>query len=390
MSSHPNKPQSQQSHEVTNPPNDSKKRKFSDVDVSHSPYFKIRALVQQLRPHVIEVLRTPDFRNCEAANEIRRRVKGIGVNYGLLGDNLPPPDQVIALLKSKNIQKIRIFDPNQDVLNALHGSDISVILGVRNEDLRQLASTPSFATTWVNTNVAPHSSSVKFTYVSAGNEVVGGELSSYVLGAMQNLDAALVAANIAIPVSTTVSLQVLGSSYPPSSGAFADPATMTPIVAFLAEKQSPLLVDAYPYFAYIGDPANIKLEYALFQETSAVVKDGELGYNNLFDAMVDATYAALEKVGGSNVGIVVSESGWPSAGNGDIATKANAQTYVNNLIAHVSPGTGTPKRPGKALETYVFALFNEDLKPGGTEQNFGLYYPDMAEVYPVNFAVTSG
>ncbi|KAK3008491.1 hypothetical protein RJ639_015102 [Escallonia herrerae] len=132
-------------------------------------------------------------------------VKGIGVNYGLLGDNLPPPDQVIALLKSKNIRKIRIFDPNQDVLNALHGSDISVILGVRNEDLRQLASTPSFATAWVNTNVVAHSSSVKFTYVSAGNEVVGGELSSYVLGAMQNLDAALVATNIAIPVSTTVS-----------------------------------------------------------------------------------------------------------------------------------------------------------------------------------------
>lgn len=38
--------------------NDVKKRKLSNTnmeDLQHSPYFKIRALVQQLRPHFIEV-----------------------------------------------------------------------------------------------------------------------------------------------------------------------------------------------------------------------------------------------------------------------------------------------------------------------------------------------
>nr|XP_048326848.1 uncharacterized protein LOC107414520 [Ziziphus jujuba var. spinosa] len=37
--------------------------------------FKIRALVQQLRPHVLEVVHTPDFRSCKGADEIRKKMK---------------------------------------------------------------------------------------------------------------------------------------------------------------------------------------------------------------------------------------------------------------------------------------------------------------------------
>ena len=55
------------------------------------------------------------------------------------------------------------------------------------------------------------------------------------------------------------------------------------------------------------------------------------------------------------------------------------------MIEHVSGTLGTPKRPGKSIETYVFAVFNENQKPPGTEQNFGLYYPTMTEVYHVEF-----
>ncbi|KAM1054641.1 hypothetical protein ACFX2I_001969 [Malus domestica] len=41
----------------------------------HSPHFKICALVHRLRPRFIEILRTPDFRNCKAADEIRKELK---------------------------------------------------------------------------------------------------------------------------------------------------------------------------------------------------------------------------------------------------------------------------------------------------------------------------
>ncbi|GMH18394.1 hypothetical protein Nepgr_020235 [Nepenthes gracilis] len=315
---------------------------------------------------------------------VQSGIYGIGINYGLLGDNLPPPDQVIPLLQARNIQKVRIFDPNPDVLRALEGSGIQVTVGVSNEDLQQLSSNPSAATDWVNANLIPHMPNIAISCVSAGNEVIPGPLDQFVLPAMANLDAALKAANINVPVSTAVSMAVLGSSYPPSAGIFSSSA-MSGIVGFLAANNYPLMANVYPYFAYAGDTADIKLEYALFTSPGPVVMDGSLQYSNLFDAMVDSLYSALEKASGGNVQVIVSETGWPTAGNGDITSVANAQVYQQNLISHVSSSTGTPKRPGQPIETYIFALFNEDLKPAGVEQNWGLYQPDMTEVYHVDF-----
>ncbi|XP_038685813.1 putative glucan endo-1,3-beta-glucosidase GVI [Tripterygium wilfordii] len=310
--------------------------------------------------------------------------QGIGVNYGLNGDNLPTPDKVVALLQSRNIEKVRLFDPNPGALKALGGSNIEVVLGVRNEDLQQLAQDSSFATQWVSTNVLPYVPAVKLRYVTAGNEVIPGPMAQYVLAAMQNLNNALKAANVAVPVSTVTHFKIIGKSFPPSSGAFADDSAsiLAPIVQFLASTHSPFFVNVYPYFAIDGDPSNIPLSYALGNSTTVVVTDGSSQYKTLFEAMIDTVYAALANVGGQNLNVVVSETGWPSGGGGSLATVDNAKTYVNDVVA--SSSSGTPKR-ANAVETYLFAIFNEDLKAAGTEQNFGLYHPDMTEVYHVNF-----
>lgn len=312
-------------------------------------------------------------------------VLGIGINYGLLGDNLPPAAQVVGLLRSRGVSKIRIFDPNSDVLKALGNTGISVIVGTRNEDLESLSKDPSYATKWVKEHIAPYASSTKIAYVSAGNEVIPGPLADYVLNAMQNLYAALVGANLNIPVTTAVAMNMLGNSYPPSAGVFSDDSIvfMTPISTFLSQQGTPLLVNVYPYFAYVGNRDTVPLSYALLQHNAPPVIDGSLQYDNLFHSMVDAVYSALDKVGASGVEVIVSETGWPSSGDQD-ATYGNAQTYNNNVIALESSRKGTPKRPGKAVQTYIFALFNENMKPAGTEQNFGLYHPDMTEVYHVN------
>ncbi|KAI3956097.1 hypothetical protein MKW98_027411 [Papaver atlanticum] len=257
----------------------------------------------------------------------------------MVSDNIPPPGQVISMCTSRNIQRLRLFEPNPAALASLSSSGIEVILGTRNEDLPHLAADPSYAKTWVETHVMPHVNTTFFKCISLGNEVIPGELANYVLPSMKNLDAALKAVGLKIPVSTSVPSNVLGISYPPSAGEFSN---------------------------------------------KVVVRDGALGYKNLFDAMVDAVYAALEKAGGSTVRIVVSETGWPSAGgDGLVATINNAQTYNRNLISHLALSPGTPRRPRQDLETYIFALFNEDLKAVGTERNFGLFYPNMTEVYVI-------
>ncbi|XP_038974681.1 glucan endo-1,3-beta-glucosidase-like [Phoenix dactylifera] len=318
---------------------------------------------------------------------IPTRVTSIGVCYGMQGNNLPQPSTVVNLYKSNNIKAMRLYDPNQAALQALKGSNIQLILDVPNSSLQSLASSASAASNWVQTNVKAYSSGVSFKYIAVGNEVIPGNLAQYVLPAMRNIYSALSSAGLQnqIKVSTSVATSVLGgNSSPPSSGFFASDALtyLSPIVKFLASNGAPLLVNVYPYFSYVGNPTQIKLDYALFTSPGTVVTDGQYKYQNLFDAIVDAVYAALEKAGGSNVVIVVSESGWPSAG-GTAATISNAKTYNQNLINHV--GQGTPRRSGKALETYIFEMFNENEKSAGVEQNFGLFYPNTNPVYSINF-----
>lgn len=314
-------------------------------------------------------------------------VESIGVCYGRNGDNLPSPIDTINLFKSNNIASMRLYAPDHDALQALRGSNINLILDVPVPDLASIASDPNSAATWVQTNVKAYSPDVSFRYIAVGNEQIPGNNANYVLPAMRNIKTALVSAGLdQIKVSTSVSYGVMGQSSPPSNGAFSPQAlpTLQPIVQFLAQTGAPLLVNVYPYFSYNGDEADIHLDYALFTAPGTVVNDGQYNYQNLFDAMMDALYTALEKAGGSSVGVVVSESGWPSAGGDAATTVGNAQTYNQNLINNV--GKGTPKRPG-AIEAYIFAMYNENKKGGlETERNFGLFFPNQQPVYKINFS----
>ncbi|KAJ3691724.1 hypothetical protein LUZ61_020888 [Rhynchospora tenuis] len=311
-------------------------------------------------------------------------VRSIGVCYGMNGNNLPSKADVVKLYQSKGITAMRIYGPDSATLAALKGTNIKLIMDVGNSNLGSLASSSSAAASWVKDNVQAYYPGVSIKYIAVGNEVTGSDTSK-ILPAMKNIYSALSSAGLqnSIKVSTAVSTAVIGTSYPPSKGAFSSDASsyMTPIVQYLSQIGAPLLANVYPYFSYVGNKGSISLDYALFTSSGTVVTDGSNKYQNLFDAMVDALYSAMEKVGGSNVGIVISESGWPSAG-GDSATVSNAQKYNQNLINHV--GKGTPKK-STALETYIFAMFNENQKSAGIEQNWGLFYPNKQPVYSIIF-----
>nr|XP_016489956.1 PREDICTED: lichenase-like [Nicotiana tabacum] len=227
---------------------------------------------------------------------VKEGAQSVGVYYGMLGNNFPPASQVVQLYKSKNIRRMRLYDPNQAALQALRGSNIQVMLGVPNSDLQNIAANPSNANNWVQRNVRNFWPAVKFSYA--------------------------------------------------------------------------------------GNPRDISLPYALFIAPNVVVQDGSLGYMNLFDAMLDAVYAALSRAGGGSIEIVVSESGWPSAG-AFAATTNNAATYYKNLIQHVK--RGSPRRPNKVIETYLFAMFDENNKNPELEKHFGLFSPNKQPKYPLNF-----
>uniref|UniRef100_A0A7N0UIS1 glucan endo-1,3-beta-D-glucosidase n=1 Tax=Kalanchoe fedtschenkoi TaxID=63787 RepID=A0A7N0UIS1_KALFE len=313
----------------------------------------------------------------------------IGVNYGTLADNLPPPSQVATFLKTKTtIDRIKIFDCNPEILNAFADTGIAVTVTVADADVLPLTNLDS-AKAWLAAHILPFLPRTLINRIAVGNEILHHKdrvLIANLLRAMETLTSALRLAGITtIQVSTPHSLGILSASEPPSSGKFRkgyDRAIFAPMLAYHRRTSTPFMVNPYPYFGF----TDRTLPYALFKPNDGVFDPAtNLTYTNMFDAQLDAVHSAMARLNYSDVDIVVAETGWPSAGDAaqPAVNLANAMSYNGNLIRHVNSGKGTPLMPNRRFETYVFSLFNENLKESESERNFGLFRPDFTPVYDV-------
>ncbi|KAL1327821.1 hypothetical protein AAHE18_13G330600 [Arachis hypogaea] len=168
--------------------------------------------------------------------------------------------------------------------------------------------------------------------------------SPLIVSALTFIHSALVAANLdqQIKVSTPHSSSIILDSFPPSQ-------------AFFNRTWNPVMVPLLKF---------------------------------LQSTVVDAAYFAMSDLNFTNIPIVVTESGWPSKGDSSSepdATVDNANTYNSNLIRHVLNNTGTPKHPGIAVSTYIYELYNEDLRTGPTSEKYwGLFYANGEPVYTLH------
>ncbi|XP_077246334.1 glucan endo-1,3-beta-D-glucosidase-like [Tasmannia lanceolata] len=329
---------------------------------------------------------------------LTRNVSGVGINYGTLGNNLPSPKKVAEMLQSTLIDKVKIYDTNPEILTAFSNSGIDLIVSVENENVANISSDTSAADKWFAERISPFLPATSVIAIAVGNEFLTNSAPASDMGvlvpAMRNLQSVLVSQGLdrKIKVTTSHSMAVLASSFPPSSASFLPDLipTMTPLVEFLADTGAPFMVNAYPYFAYRDNPSKIDLEYALLGNATGVHDSNGYVYTNMLDAQIDAVRSAIKAIGiNRTVEIIVSESGWPSKGDpGDIgATPENAKTYNTRLILRGDSPVGTPMRPKEKVDVFVFALFNENQKEGSaSERNFGIFNGDGSKVYEVDLS----
>lgn len=315
----------------------------------------------------------------------------IGICYGRVANNLPPPSSVNDLLKSNGIKYVRLFDADPATLQTLSSTGINLMIGVPNEILSFLASNADNASLkWLQSSVFAHIPTSQVRYFAVGNEVFLKDpyYTPYVVPAILNLYQALQTLGLSdsIKLSSPQAASVISNSYPPSSATF-NPylfSAILPLLQFLYNSHSPFMVNVYPYFSYINNENHVSLDYTLFKSENAV-RDGSLAYNNLFDASVDAFVYAMEKAGFKGVPMVVTETGWPTSG-GEAANAENALVYNKNVVRRAMNNVGTPRRPGEGLEIYLFDLFDENDKGGEEyEKHFGIFGLDGVKAYDLSF-----
>ena len=326
----------------------------------------------------------------------------VGVNIGTDVSTLPSETDIVAILKAHQFTHVRLYNADAHLLKALAGSGIQVTVGVTNEELLGIGESASVAAAWVNKNVAAYLPSTNITAIGVGSEVLTQvpNVAPVLVSAMNYIHKALVAANLnyQVKVSTPQSIDIIPKAFPPSTATFNSlwNSTIYRLLQFLKNTNSFYMLNAYPYYGYTRGDGIYPIDYALFRPLPSVKQIVDpntlFHYNSMFDAMVDATYYAIEASNFSGIPVVVTEAGWPWLGGAKEpdANVENAETFNNNLIRRVLNNSGPPSQPNFPINTYIYELFNEDKRTGPvSEKNWGVLFTNGSTVYPLNLG-TSG
>ncbi|PON85882.1 Glycoside hydrolase [Trema orientale] len=324
----------------------------------------------------------------------------LGVNWGTMASHPLPPTKVVELLELNNFTKVKLFDADPLVLEALSGSKLGVTIGIPNTMLKSFNSSKKAAQSWVHDNVTRYvsngGSGVRIEYVAVGDEPFlqryGEQFHPFVIGAATNIQTALLKASLESKVKVVVPCSFdsfLSESGLPSKGHFRTDLnkTMIELLTFLTKHNSPFFVTISPFLSLYQNK-NISLDFSLFKDTAKSRNDSHRTYGNSFDLSYDTLVTALSMLGFSRIGIVIAQIGWPTDGSAN-ATSANAETFTKGLMEHLHSKSGTPLRPkDPPIETYILSLLDEDqrsIAAGSFERHWGLFTFDGQAKYRVDF-----
>ncbi|GMN41360.1 hypothetical protein TIFTF001_010584 [Ficus carica] len=319
------------------------------------------------------------------------------------------PSHVAGAVSSLGLDSVRLKSPDPAAVRAFLYSNASVLLTLPNSLVPSLAANRSAAFSWLSSFVVPFFPRAKISAISVGDDLLSSspDLSPFLLPAIRNLHLSLSDLGLRqIQVSTTFSfLSTLSSSFfPPSSAQFLEPAlsnVISPLLQFLGDTNSSLLVNVYPYNVY-RLRTEIPIGFALFQEQRFNFRDDlatGVRYRNLFDMMVDAVVCAIAATGNDNIPVIVAETGWPGASGDPTEADANplyAEMYLRGLVRHLRSGIGTPLRKEGVAGAYIYELFDKEEaagkqgRTGKQNRSWGILYPNMTSKYDIDFSGSVG
>ena len=89
-----------------------------------------------------------------------------------MGNNLPTPPKTTQLLQKLNATQIKLYNPDQKILNALKGSKLQILVMVPNDLIINISSNQTLADQWVQNNVVPYYPLSMIRYILVGNGVL--------------------------------------------------------------------------------------------------------------------------------------------------------------------------------------------------------------------------
>ncbi|KAJ8570331.1 hypothetical protein K7X08_037303 [Anisodus acutangulus] len=325
-------------------------------------------------------------------------VEGLGVNWGTMASHNLEPKIVVQMLKNNGIKKVKLFDADKSIMNALRGTDIEVMVAIPNDQLLTMTEYDR-AKDWVRHNISRYNfkDGVNIKYVAVGNEpfltAYNNSFLNSTLPALQNIQNALNEAGVGDSIKATVPLNAdvyfsPESNPVPSAGRFRPDIAelMTQIVQFMSKNQAPFTVNIYPFLSLYANE-HFPIDFAFFDGAPNPILDNGVEYTNVFDANFDTLYSALKAVGYGNMPILVGEVGWPTDGDKN-ANLNNAYRFYRGLFMKLASNKGTPLRPGY-IEVYLFGLIDEDAKsidPGNFERHWGIFRYDGQPKFPMDIS----
>ncbi|MBL4604498.1 MAG: hypothetical protein JKY02_02195 [Flavobacteriaceae bacterium] len=333
----------------------------------------------------------------------------VGVNFSNTFQSTPvSATDAATQIAALGTKMVKTYNYTQtDFIKEAKANGLKVILGIPNDHLEDLSKEKP-TTTGDTAKKQPDTESIivdvikKYSdtiiMVCVGNEPLGpwwgGAYSGYLAKAVQNLNAALIAASVPTPLTVPFNYAIMSKSYPPSKGAIHTSltATIESVCAVIKSSGGVFMINIYPFLNAYPPEEHVTLKYCLFTATKAADGwppiDGAYQYKNIFDASYDALFMALTTIGYGDLNITIGECGWPTGPSSNaIATLANATTFNTKLVAHCKSGTGTPRVSGK-INCFIFEMYDEDTKsiaPGEFEKHWGVYKADGTTKHPAKY-----